>query len=277
MAISKKLEIIYHNGQPDGIRSIRRHLSTMTTYVIPRTLLSESKKLSGINRPGIYYLISENDDNKIAQIYVGQTRNGVTRLDDHNRSKDFWNKAIMFLADNKTFSLDMISGLEAYAISKAHDSKRYKVENSVNPKYEIDEYDLPLIEEVYEEIKFIMATQGYKMEDAKSTLNELNVLHTTRNGTLALGVYDGEKFEVLEGSEINLSKKVHNENYNKQRKELLDNGNIELTADGKYVLKTTLTFKSPSGASDFVLGGSTNGWTEWKDNVGKTLDELYRK
>ena len=39
MAISKKLEIIYHNGQPDGIRSIRRHLSTMTTYVIPRPLL----------------------------------------------------------------------------------------------------------------------------------------------------------------------------------------------------------------------------------------------
>ena len=67
MSISKKLEIIYHNGQPDGIRSIRRHLSTMTTYVIPRPLLSEAKKLSGINRPGIYYLISENDDNKIAQ------------------------------------------------------------------------------------------------------------------------------------------------------------------------------------------------------------------
>lgn len=81
MSISKKLEIIYHNGQPDGIRSIRRHLSTMTTYVIPRPLLSEAKKLSGINRPGIYYLISENDDNKIAQIYIGQTRNGVTRLD----------------------------------------------------------------------------------------------------------------------------------------------------------------------------------------------------
>ncbi|MCI6139740.1 MAG: GIY-YIG nuclease family protein [Clostridium sp.] len=133
------LEIIYHNGQPDGIRSIRRHLSTMTTYVISRPLLSEAKKLAGINRPGIYYLISENDDNKIAQIYVGQTRNGVSRLDDHNRSKDFWNKAIMFLADSKTFSLDMISGLEAYAINKATESKRYKVENIINPKYEIDE------------------------------------------------------------------------------------------------------------------------------------------
>ena len=276
MAISKKLEIIYHNGQPDGVRSIRRHLSTMTTYVIPRPLLSEAKKLSGINRPGIYYLISENDDNKIAQIYIGQTRNGVVRLDDHNRSKDFWNKAIMFLADNKTFSLDMISGLEAYAIGKAHDSKRYKVENSVNPKYEIDEYDLPLIEEVYEEIQFIMATQGYKMDNTKVTLNEANTLHTTRNGILAFGVYDGEHFEVLEGSEIDMKRKCHSATMEKQRQTALANGNI-ICVDGKYKLTVSVSFNSPSSAAMFVLGGSTNGWVEWKDKDGKTLDELYRK
>ena len=172
MAISKKLEIIYHNGQPDGIRSIRRHLSTMTTYVIPRPLLSEAKKLTGINRPGIYYLISETDDNKIAQIYIGQTRNGVVRLDDHNRSKNFWNKAIMFLADNKTFSLDMISGLEAYAIGKAIDSKRYKVENTVNPKYEIDEYDLPLIEEVYEERRAQTDSKIFRTQNCREAQNK---------------------------------------------------------------------------------------------------------
>ena len=276
MAISKKLEIIFHNGQPDGIRSIRRHLSTMTTYVIPRTLLSEAKKLSGINRPGIYYLISENDDNKIAQIYIGQTRNGVARLDDHNRSKDFWNKAIMFLADNKTFSLDMISGLEAYAIAKAHDSKRYKVENSVNPKYEIDEYDLPLIEEVYEEIQFIMATQGYKMDNSKVTLNEANILHTTRNSIAAFGVYDGENFEVLEGSEIDMSRKCHSATIEKQRQTALANGNI-ICVDGKYQLTVSVSFTSPSSAGMFVLGGSINGWVEWKDKDGNTLDEIYRK
>ena len=276
MAISKKLEIIYHNGQPDGIRSIRRHLSTMTTYVIPRPLLSESKKLTGINRPGIYYLISENDANKIAQIYIGQTRNGVSRLDDHNRSKDFWNKAIMFLADSKTFSLDMISGLEAYAINKATESKRYKVENTVNPKYEIDEYDLPLIEEVYEEIKFIMATQGYKMDNSKSTLNEANTLYTTRNGVQAFGVYDGEKFEVLEGLEIDISRKCHSDNIEKQRQTAIKNGNI-VDIGGKYKLNVSVSFTSPSSAAMFVLGGSTNGWVEWKNKNGKTLDELFRK
>ena len=276
MVTSKKLEIIYHNGQPDGIRSIRRHLSTMTTYVIPRPLLAEAKKITGINRPGIYYLINENDENKIAQIYIGQTRNGVVRLDDHNRSKDFWNKAIMFLADSKTFSLDMISGLEEYAIMKAHESNRYKVENSVKPKYEIDEYDLPSIEEMYEEIQFIMATQGYKMDNAKMSMNEADIFQTSRKGIIARGVYGGDKFQVLEGSEINFEKPVHLEKYNRQRKELYEKGDIVKQGD-KYVLTVTLEFNTPSGASDFVLGGSTNGWAEWKNKDGKTLDEVYRK
>ncbi len=276
MAISKKLETIYHNGQPDGIRSIRRNLSTMTVYVIPRPLLAEAKNISGINRPGIYYLINESDDNKITQIYVGQTRNGIARLDDHNRSKDFWNKAIMFLAESKTFTLDMISGLEKFAIMKAQESKRYKVENTVVPKYEIDEYDLASVEEIYDEIQFIMGTQGYKMDDAKTSLDEAAVLHTTRNGIEAFGIYDGEKFEVLEGSQVNIDKDVKLERYNKQRADLLENGSIT-KVDGKYILNAILTFNTPSGASNFILGGSTNGWTEWKNKDGKTLDEIYRK
>ena len=276
MATSKKLETIYYNGQPDGIRSIRRHLSTITTYVIPRPLLSEAKKISAITRPGIYYLINENDENKIAQIYIGQTRNGIARLDDHNRSKDFWNKAIMFLADNKTFSLDMISGLEEYAILKAHESKRYKVENSVSPKYEIDEYDLPSIEEVYDEIQFIMATLGYKMDDAKQYNDNREFFHTTRNGILAYGVYMGDKFQVLEGSQINLAKSATLEKYNKQRAELQASGDIVMQ-NGSNILKITLEFNTPSGASDFILGGSTNGWVEWKNTNGKTLDEVFRK
>ena len=273
--LAKNLKL-YYDGQPDGIRSIRRYLSTMTTYVIPRALLSEAKKITGINRPGIYYLISEKDDNKIAQIYIGQTRNGVARLDDHNRTKDFWDKAIMFLADNKTFSLDMISGLEAYAINQAHEAKRYRVENSVNPKYEIDEYDLPLIEEVYEEIKFIMATQGYNMENSRSGLNEENKLYTTRNGIEAFGFYCNEKFEVLEGSQIDMTRKCYSKKLETQRQTAISNGDI-IFVDGKYKSTISFPFTSPSSAGEFVLGGSINGWVEWKNKDGKTLDELYRK
>ena len=89
MATSKKLETIYYNGQPDGIRSIRRHLSTITTYVIPRPLLSEAKKISGITRPGIYYLINENDENKIAQIYIAAQTLITTQTTYHNALKAY--------------------------------------------------------------------------------------------------------------------------------------------------------------------------------------------
>ena len=37
------------------------------------------------------------------------------------------------------------------------------------------------------------------------------------------------------------------------------------------------TFSTPSAAADFCIGRAANGWLEWKDKDGKTLDELYRK
>lgn len=43
------------------------------------------------------------------------------------------------------------------------------------------------------------------------------------------------------------------------------------------VLPEDVSFNSPSTAAVFVLGGSRNGWAEWIDDAGRTLDEVYRK
>ena len=85
-----------------------------------------------------------------------------------------------------------------------------------------------------------------------------------------------EKFEVLEGSEIDMSRKCHSDNIEKQRQTAIQNGNIA-DIGGKYKLNVSVSFTSPSSAAMFVLGGSTNGWVEWKNKNGKTLDELFRK
>lgn len=39
----------------------------------------------------------------------------------------------------------------------------------------------------------------------------------------------------------------------------------------------TFSLDMISSAAMFVLGGSTNGWIEWKNKDGKTLDEAFRK
>lgn len=43
------------------------------------------------------------------------------------------------------------------------------------------------------------------------------------------------------------------------------------------VMKSDESFDSPSAAAEFCIGRSCNGWLEWKDKDGKSLDSVYRK
>lgn len=156
MSKSKRLEIIFHNGEPDGIRLLMRHLSTIKTYVVPRQYLNEAKELTGINNPGVYYLVND-EAGMLTKLYIGQTRNGISKLDDHNAKKDFWNKAILFLADSEHFTLNILSGLEKFAIQTALDAKRYDLDNKTVPQYKISEYVKELIN--YTEEAFIQCCQ----------------------------------------------------------------------------------------------------------------------
>lgn len=45
---------------------------------------------------------------------------------------------------------------------------------------------------------------------------------------------------------------------------------------GGYRVKQDVTFDSPSSPASFALGRSANGWLEWKDQNGLSLDTLYR-
>ena len=45
--------------------------------------------------------------------------------------------------------------------------------------------------------------------------------------------------------------------------------------NGLYVLKENYTFASPSTASSVVLGRSSNGWIDWKDEQGNCLNTIY--
>ena len=177
-----------------------------------------------MDNPGVYFLIND-DTGSLSKIYIGQTRNGISRLDDHNAKKDFWNKAILFLADSQHFTLNIISGLEKYAIQKAIDANRYQVDNKAVPKYKISEYDEPLVEEIYEEIEFIMATLGFRMNDSADQQNQ-PVFTTSRRGVVGRGTYSGESFDVLPGSEIDMTKTVRIESYNAKRQECINDGTI---------------------------------------------------
>jgi hypothetical protein len=84
-----------------------------------------------------------------------------------------------------------------------------------------------------------------------------------------------EGFVVFKGS---VGNPVIPENYvNKipSRDKLLKNGSTVIEHEQLVFVKDTL-FKTPSGASNMLIGMSSNGWREWKNKEGKTLDDVYR-
>jgi hypothetical protein len=60
-----------------------------------------------------------------------------------------------------------------------------------------------------------------------------------------------------------------------RRKKLLDD-KILTANDGVFVFAEDFVFGSPSAAAAAVLGRRANGWTEWKNKDGQTIDEIYR-
>ncbi len=44
-----------------------------------------------------------------------------------------------------------------------------------------------------------------------------------------------------------------------------------------YEVVRNITFSSVSTAAGFVMGRAANGWIEWKNDEGKTLDQVERK
>ncbi|MBX4206484.1 DUF4357 domain-containing protein, partial [Candidatus Parcubacteria bacterium] len=61
------------------------------------------------------------------------------------------------------------------------------------------------------------------------------------------------------------------------RKRLLDEGILRKLNDKSYIFTQDYIFTSPSAASGVIAARSTNGWDCWKDDEGKTLDEIKRK
>lgn len=269
----KTLTIQLIDAQPDRIRICRVEGESLVTIIIPREDLAEAKALPSIPQRGIYYLLDE-DHGNVSRVYAGQTTQGITRLEAHKARKEFWNKAVMFLDDDQNISKDALDVLEAKAIDYVRTHGSYETDNSATPKPYIDPYKEEAVERLHERILFRMAALGYDLDRIdQGPASASAVFHTKKNGIRGSGRYDKAtgRFTVLAGSKVNLSKPaLKNASVAALRREMF--GGIAGIAD----LTEDLEFPTPSAAAVFVLGGSQNGWTEWVNNDGETLNQLYR-
>lgn len=97
----------------------------------------------------------------------------------------------------------------------------------------------------------------------------------TRNAQ-AKGLYDpkNQSLTVLKGSRVNANHLNKFSNAGKRTRDKQLEDFTELKA-GQRIVKKDACFDSPSGAACFCVGGSANGWSTWKDEDGRELNE-YR-
>jgi len=93
-----------------------------------------------------------------------------------------------------------------------------------------------------------------------------------------VGEYPTEGFVVLKGSKGRIENvaSIQGKANERFREKLLEEG--ILAANGAAVVLTRdYLFSSPCMAAVALPGRSANGWVEWKDAKGRTLDEVKRQ
>ena len=272
----RKVVIKFINDNPNGIRVVSNPTFPFDAYIIPRCCMSETANIIPDKKIGIYFLFDENR----TQVYIGQTGDGIGRLQTHHQQKDFWSIAMMFLAEKDKW-ISLIDELETYAIIRLENaSTRYELLNKKKLGRKEDSLaNLSEIKKIFSEIKFCLAAFEYNIESPK--INEVPAMligvpvEATRGGIKAMGKYNpkNNSIVVLKGSEIRLDNPANSENMEKKRQDCFTKGKIK-KVKGKYILQEDVPFDKLSPAAEFVIGGSCNGKTEWKSN-GKTLKELF--
>ena len=99
------LRIFIADGDPDGLRLVERSNWIGKAVMFPRTLLPRIKQREEFSQTGVYLLIGPRPDGEGEMLYVGEGDPVRPRLESHFSQRDFWTKAVLFVAGSSHLNL----------------------------------------------------------------------------------------------------------------------------------------------------------------------------
>jgi hypothetical protein len=281
------LRIFVADGDPDGLRIVDRSNWIGKAVVFPRALLPRIKSREEFNQTGIYLLIGPREDADGDILYIGEGDPIRPRLDSHYAKKDFWTRAVFFVAGPGQLNKAHVQFLEARLVKQALAAKRVPLENSNCPAEpslsEADRADMEVFLGNMLSMLPVLGIHAFELPGSKPSGERKDpsqvLLKCKGKGVTASGYDTTQGFVVQANSWVvplsdeSPSLAIHVLSVHKMRREFLARSILE-EKQGHLVFTQDYTFSSPSLAAAFVLGRSANGRTEWHDATGKTLKEL---
>ena len=263
------------DGDPKGTQYAFIRNTTCQMFIVPRSNLSYLNTQEKLQKPAFYILLGEDEATK-PQAYIGETENFRERVKDHDSKKSFWQKALIFVSKDADMTKADVQYLEHKAIVEAKMANAFILsDNKQTPKApNLPEYQQDSMDEFFEYVKFLAAFSGCNIFEISQPKAEHLFYTKGSRGCDAKGFYNSNGFTVLRGSVIACG--VVPSFKWKEKRDIMIKEYVSLE-NGKFIMNSDMTFSSPSTAAVFVLGRPSNGWTEWKDKDGNTLDSVYRR
>lgn len=229
---------------------------------------------------GAYFLIGWDDQKLKNQIYVGETKNFRNRISNHLH-KDFWNQ-VVFFTSTEVLEKTQLQYLEWKILQELKKSNQVILKNDQIPPNPpiLSKFSKKTTNRYKEDIDLILGLFGF-LNLRKKKKKEFSIIDDftffiKRKNQIATMRPNLPQYTVLVGSEI---EKVR---YEKRlsgvlvKQEMLINSGdlVKSKTKDKWILKKTISFSSPSGASEFVLGITSNGRKDWVTKDKKSYADV---
>ena len=264
---------------------------TGQAIVCPRARIGELAKWDEARRPGIYFLVGDEQSESRQLVYVGEAENVFARLQSHVKNKEFWSRVVLFTSKDENLTKAHAKYLEARIVQLAHEADRVRLENGNAPQSPVlPRADRDAMEDFLGPLSVLLGALGLPILQAVAFQPEpeepageicpapLSRHHLefqrSKDRIDAKGVLTDEGFVVYEGSLGNGDVRDHlGKGVRAYRDQLIADGSIR-EENGVIRFMRNVLFTSPSAAAAVLAGGSINGREAWKDQCGTTLKAL---
>lgn len=251
-----------------GLKVFKEAGSSITGFYFTKQNILKVTHETNSSNYAIYFLFNTAVD--LPSIYIGQSTNGISRIKDHAKNKDFWNYCIMIVSDNNSFDRSAIDFLEYYFINLFKTSV-YRLEN-IDPRTNeptIDRFLKSTYNNYASQIKFLLEANGIDFLTEKKKANNGVEYFKARKGIDAQIYLNDGLFVLAKNSVIRrpIESSINwsdggkwNYRGNLRYDYYVANGQAIEIDQSHARLVVDVPFNKPSPAAELCSGNSENGW-----------------
>jgi len=127
------IRLFVPDGDPTTFKIIDKMNWTGIGLEISREAWSKHKNRSEFEQAGVYILFGYQEGDDLPTLYIGQGDGVKKRIESHEKNKEFWDKALVFVSSNGGLNRAHITWLEWSLIQQAQNIGRCKLDNSATP------------------------------------------------------------------------------------------------------------------------------------------------